>query len=100
MRIALLLRHFVLWLLVRSAHAVVAWVAAASAPPELIATNAVFLPQPAVVLVCGGVGVVELWRRGERQLIGNLGIDQWQLAAILLGPPLCAELVVAVATGF
>ena len=100
MRTALLLRQSVLWLLVRGAHAVVAWVAASSAAPEVIASNAVLQPQPAVVLVCAGVGVVELWRRGERQLVGNLGIDQWQLAAILLGPPLCAELVVAIAAGF
>lgn len=100
MRFALLTRQSGFWLLVRGAHAVVAWVAASSTSPDVIASNAVLQPQPAVILVCGAVGVVELWRRGERQLIGNLGIDHWQLAGILLGPPLCAEIMVAIATGF
>lgn len=94
MRIALLLRQSVLWLVVRTAHAVVSAVAAGS--PEVGAANAVLQPQPAVVLLCLVLGVVELLRRGELQLIGNLGIDNWQLAAILPGPALIAELVVAV----
>lgn len=100
MRTALLLRQSVLWLVVRIAHAVVAWVAASSGSPEVIASNAVLQPQPAVVLVCAILGVVELWRRGERQLVGNLGIDHWQLAAVLTGPALFAEFVVAIAAGF
>jgi hypothetical protein len=98
MRTALLLRQSVLWLVVRIAHAVVA--ALAVDAPDVVAANAVLQPQPAVVLLCAVLGVVELWRRGERQLIGNLGIDQWQLAVILAGPALCAEFVVAIAAGF
>ncbi|MDP1890768.1 MAG: hypothetical protein Q8K55_07705 [Gemmatimonadaceae bacterium] len=100
MRTALLLRQSVLWPVVRVAHAVVAAIAASTAPPDVTAANAVLQPQPAVVLVCAVLGVVELWRRGERQLIGNLGIDNWQLAAILTAPALSAELVVAIAAGF
>lgn len=97
MRTALLLRQSVLWLVVRIAHAVVASVAASS--PEITAANAILQPQPAVVLLCAVLGVVELLRRGERQLIGNLGIDNWQLATILTAPALSAELVVALAAG-
>jgi len=98
MRTALLLRQSVLWLLVRIAHAVVAALAVDS--PEVVAANSVMRPQPAVVLLCAVLGVVELWRRGERQLIGNLGINHWQLGALLLGPALIAEVVIAVVTGF
>ena len=98
MRFALVWRQLGLWLLIRAVHALVASVAPGD--PRLSLSSAISQPQPAVVLVCLALGVVEIWRRRERILLGNLGIGWEQLAALLLAPPIVAEAAVGLSRGW
>jgi hypothetical protein len=95
MQAALLWRHSGLWVLTRIVHVVVSLVAINT--PELSAANALWHPQPVVVLACMVLGFIEILRRGERLLIGNLGIGPGRLAGLLAAPPVVAEILVAIA---
>ena len=97
MRTALLWRQSGLWALSRLVHAVFGAVAVSA--PDVSAANALGRPQPAVVLLCMALGAVELIRRRERLLLGNLGIGAWQVAGLLAAPPLAAEVLVAITGG-
>lgn len=94
MQTALLWRQGALWALTRVVHAALSMVAVQTV--EVSAANALLRPQPAVVLLCMALGAVDITRRGERLLLGNLGISRWRLTALLAGPPLVAEAVVAI----
>lgn len=48
----------------------------------------------AIVALCVAVSIVELRRRHERALLGNLGVDALALGVLLIVPPLAGELVV------
>jgi hypothetical protein len=48
----------------------------------------------AIVALCAVVSVVELRRRHERVLLGNLGVNAVALGVLLIVPPLAGELVV------
>lgn len=48
----------------------------------------------AIVALCAAVSVVELHRRHERVLLGNLGVNAVALGVLLIVPPLAGELVV------
>lgn len=47
-----------------------------------------------IVALCAAVSVVELRRRHEYALLGNLGVDAIALGVLLIVPPLAGELVV------
>jgi hypothetical protein len=49
----------------------------------------------AVIGLCVAVSVIELQRRRERDLLGNLGVSVFTLGVLLVVPPLMGELVVA-----
>jgi hypothetical protein len=68
---------------------------AVSSPSEKAANNVWHL-QPVVIVLCASLGAVDIRRRGERLLIGNLGISQYRLAGVLAAPPLVAEVLVAI----
>src|ERR1035437_5268549 len=92
MRLALLKRQIVLWLLVRIIRVPVLLLAA---PPGDSSLRRLSGPQPAVVLVAAALGVIELCRRHELILMGNLGISRTQVAAILIVPSLIIETLIA-----
>jgi hypothetical protein len=94
MRSALLVRHLWIWALVRGVHAVVG--AAAGTAGGVPILSGIRQPQPAVVLVCAALGIVEVLRRRERILLGNLGIGWRELAALIAGPALVVEAAVGV----
>ncbi|MFI5244741.1 MAG: hypothetical protein ACHQQR_05905 [Gemmatimonadales bacterium] len=91
MRLALLKRQIVLWLAVRAIQVPVLLLAAPPGDSILMRLSA---PQPAVVLVAAALGVIELRRRHELLLIGNLGITRMQVAAILIVPGVIIETVI------
>lgn len=95
MRFALLVRQVWIWLLVRVAQALVGAMVGMGGDVPLL--TAIQQPQPAAVLICFALGVVEIKRRGERNLLGNLGIGWKQLVALLAGPALIAETLVGIA---
>jgi hypothetical protein len=88
MRRALFKRQLFLWLAVRAVQVPVLLLAAPPGDSMLMRLSA---PQPAVVLVAAALGVIELRRRHELLLIGNLGITRMQVAAILIVPGLIIE---------
>ena len=92
MRLALLKRQLVLWLLVRIIQVPVLLLAA---PPGDSIFRRLSAPQPAVVLVAAALGVIELRRRHELILMGNLGISRTQVAAIVIVPGVIIETVIA-----
>jgi lipopolysaccharide export LptBFGC system permease protein LptF len=92
MRFALLKRQLFLWLAVRALQVPVLLLAA---PPGNSIARSLSAPQPAVVLVAAALGVIELRRRHELILMGNLGITRTQVAAILIVPSLLIETVIA-----
>jgi hypothetical protein len=92
MRLALLKRQIFLWLIVRAIQVPVLLLAG---PPGDSIWARLSVPQPAVVLVAAALGVIELRRRHEQILMGNLGITRMQVAAILIVPSLIIETVVA-----
>jgi len=92
MRLALLKRQLALWLVVRIIQVPVLLLAG---PPGDSAWARLSVPQPAVVLVAAALGVIELRRRHEQILIGNLGITRIQVAAILVVPSLLIETLIA-----
>jgi len=92
MRFALIVRQLWLWVLIRAGHALIG--ATAGTGGDLPLLSAMRQPQPAVVLICAALGLVEMHRRRERNILGNLGIDWKQLAGLLAGPALAAEAVV------
>jgi hypothetical protein len=92
MRLALLKRQLVLWLAVRAVQIPVLLLAA---PPGDSIFRRLSAPQPAVVLVAAALGVIELRRRHELILMGNLGITRTQVAAILIVPSLIIETLIA-----
>jgi hypothetical protein len=94
MQTALLWRQCGLWVLTRLVYMVVLAVAVSS-PGEKAANNVWHL-QPVVIVLCAFLGAVDIRRRGERLLIGNLGISQYRLAGVLAAPPLVAEVLVAI----
>ncbi|MDQ8154110.1 MAG: hypothetical protein P3B98_05535 [Gemmatimonadota bacterium] len=93
MQSALLWRQSGLWVLTRLVYAVVLAVTVSS-PVDKAANNAWHF-QPAVIVLCAALGAVEIYRRGERLLIGNLGIGPFQLGGLLAAAPFAAELAVA-----
>lgn len=95
MKRALLWRQCGVWVLARLVFLVVLALAA-DGPPEVAAASNAWHAQPAVVLLSIALGVVELARRGERVLLGNLGINRRHLAVVLATPPVVAEALVAV----
>lgn len=92
MRFALFVRQLWIWVLIRGAHALIGAVAGVGGGLPLL--SAIRQPQPAVVLICAALGVVEMRRRRERNMLGNLGIGWKQLVGLLGGPALAAEAVV------
>lgn len=98
MQRALMRRQIALWVLTRLVFFVVLAVAASSR--EERAANNIWHMQPAVVLLAAILGGVDIVRRGERILLGNLGIGRSRLAALLAGPPAVAECLVAVVGTF
>jgi hypothetical protein len=95
MKRALLRRQCGLWVLTRLVFLVVLALAA-DGSPEVAAASSAWHAQPAVVLLCIAVGLVEIARRGERLLLGNLGVGRRHLMAVLATPPIVAEALVAV----
>lgn len=91
MRLALLKRQLVLWMAVRAIQVPVLLLAG---PPGVSVFDRLSVPQPAVVLVAAALGVIELRRRHEVILMGNLGISKTQVAAIVLVPGLIIEAVI------
>ena len=98
MQRALMRRQIALWVLTRLVFFVVLAVAASSRDES--AANNIWHIQPAVVALTGILGGVDIARRGERLLLGNLGIGRYRLAALLAGPPAVAECLVAVVGSF
>lgn len=92
MRFVLIVRQLWIWVLIRGAHALIGAVAGTGG--ELPLLSAIRQPQPAVVLICAALGVVEMHRQRERNFLGNLGVGWRQLAGLLAGPALAAEAVV------
>src|ERR1035437_3191517 len=92
MRLALLKLQLVLWLAVRAVQIPVLLLAV---PPGDSIFRRLSAPQPAVVLVAAALGVIELRRRHELILMGNLGITRTQVAAILIVPSLIIETLIA-----
>lgn len=92
MRSALVIRQFRIWVLLRTVHATVGAVAGVGGEVPIL--SAIRQPQPAVVILSVALGVVEVMRRHERILLGNLGVDWWQLAGLLAGPALAMETVI------
>jgi hypothetical protein len=93
MRIALLKRQIELWLALRCIQAPLLFLFPAGPAAGSIAKR-MAEPQMSVVLLAAAIGWLELRRRHESILIGNLGITQTQVAAILIGPGLIAELAI------
>lgn len=91
MRTALFKRQFALWLAVRLIQVPVLLLA--SPPGESIWAR-ISVPQPAVALVAAALGVIELRRRHEMILAGNLGVSKMELTAIFLVPGVIAEMVI------
>ncbi|MHB8839799.1 MAG: hypothetical protein ACYC7F_12715 [Gemmatimonadaceae bacterium] len=92
MRSVLVVRQLWVWVLIRTAHALVGAFAGFGGDAPLLAS--IRQPQPAVVIVCAAVGAVEIVRRHERLLLGNLGVDWKQMAGLLAGPVLAVEAVI------
>ncbi len=97
MRLALLWRSVLLWLLVRLAHGLFLRGFAVADPAYHARLTD---PQPAVVLVCAVMGLIEFRRRRERVLAGNLGISATQLAGVIALPAFVLEAAIAVAGAF
>lgn len=89
MRLAIVVRQLGLWVLLRAVHATVAAVVGVAGGGPVL--SPIRQPQPAVVILCVALGVVETLRRHERVLLGNLGIDWKQLACLMAGPALAME---------
>jgi hypothetical protein len=92
MRLALLTRQIVLWLAVRVIQVPVILLAGPPGDPILRRLSA---PQPAVVFLAAILGLLELRRRHELILMGNLGISRLQVAAIVIVPGVIIETVIA-----
>ncbi|MBI2407143.1 MAG: hypothetical protein HYV19_02415 [Gemmatimonadetes bacterium] len=95
MKRALFRRQCGVWVLARLVFLVVLSLAA-DGPPGVAAASDARHAQPAVVLLCIAVGLVEISRRGEHLLLGNLGVRRRHLVAVLATPPVIAEALVAV----
>jgi hypothetical protein len=94
MQTALLRRQCGLWVLIRLVYMVVLAVAVSSSGEK--SANNVWHIQPVVIVLCAFLGAVDVRRRGERLLIGNLGISRYRLAWLLAAPPFVAEVLVAI----
>jgi hypothetical protein len=95
MQTALIWRQCGLWVLTRLVYLLVLMLAVSS--PDEKAANSAWHVQPVVIILCATFGAVDIRRRGERLLLGNLGISQHRVAGLLAAPPLVAEVLVAVA---
>ena len=80
-------RHFRLWALLRVGLSGMFFLAGLDplrvSPPML----------GAMVALAAAVSLVELRRRRERDLIGNLGVGAVALTALVIAPPLAGELL-------
>ena len=86
------LRSANLWLGLRGTMALV--LAVADLPPFPRSANAVLFFVLVTTLIC----VLDVRRRHERALIGNLGLSLWTLAGISVIPPILAEVAFVAAT--
>ena len=91
----LLVRGALLWAGVRSAMALIAWLMAGmeGAPTLEVTVKAAAW----IVLVVGGLGILELRRRNEHLLLANLGIYQRTLGLLAAAPALLGEIAIALA---
>jgi hypothetical protein len=91
---ALSTRVLVLWALVHGLYGVVTLLGASptAASPDPLAPNALWL-----VVVCTALLFVDVRRRGERALWGNLGISATQLAVLCAAVCLIAEMLLTLA---
>jgi hypothetical protein len=87
-------RGFILWILVRIVTTVVAAVSDMIPPGDLTRWS----PAGAVGVlgICAALGFVDVRFRGERALLGNLGIDDREVAAMFLIPATLGEFILAI----
>ena len=73
----LFFRALIMWALVRVMLAMVSTsgYVVVGAPP-------IHVHPVSMILMCGGLGLIDVRRRGERALWGNLGLSAWTLAAM------------------
>jgi hypothetical protein len=87
-------RAFILWMLVRIGTALVAAFAAEVPVNELVRWT--FPGAVGMLGVCALLGYFDVRVRGERALLGNLGIDDRELIALYLVPAAVGETILAV----
>jgi hypothetical protein len=86
-------RGFRLWLIVRIAIAVVPLLAGDGTASDVLSWDPV--SAIATLFVCALLGLIDTRRRGERALLGNLGIQDRALVAMFLAPGAVGEIVLA-----
>jgi hypothetical protein len=88
-------RGFRLWLIVRIAIAAVPLLAGGGTVSDALSWDPV--SAIATLSVCALLGFIDTRRRGERALLGNLGIQDRALVAMFLAAPAAGEILLALA---